>query len=222
MARIKTREQAILVDNIVRNKDRLSRFQSTLSDIETKIKERQEALNTTKDLSKRGVSFDLIKRFGKLEFKSGEELTSRINTVQAYELETRKHVQVVQKMRNLEQEITRLNKKKLQSSDFLIKLEKGTRLQNNELELTKKKTRTYRKAVELAEGLLQEGYSFEDLTSLRHGLHLVALKGRPTLSLTHYLEGLQNVKILNALLTEIEEKKKTLNILNLKIAIANG
>lgn len=220
--RLKTKQDKELVDSIITHKKSLNDLDLHLKKIEAEIEEREDALKKTEDLSKRGVPFELIRRFHRLEFESGEELTSRIETVEAHELEKKNHAKLVRMNEGLERNIKILEGKKAKAEKFLEKLGEDIKFQQNELELKKKETRSYRKAVDIVEDLIQDGYSFEDLNSLRSGLKAIALKGKPKVSLSEYLEGLQSFKTLNKLYDEIEEREKTLKTLNSNISVAKG
>lgn len=220
--RLKTKQDKELVDSIITHKRSLSGLDLHLKKIEAKIEEREEALKKTEDLAKRGLPLELIRRLHILEFENGEELTSRIETVEAHELEKKNHTKLVGKNEGLERNVKVLEGKKVKAEKFLEKLEEETKFQQNELELKKKETRSYRKVVDIVEGLIQDGYSFEDLKSIRNGLKVIALKGKPKVSLSEYLEGLQSFKTLNKLYDEIEEREKTLKTLNHNISLVKG
>ena len=212
---LKTGQKVELEGHILEKGKTLQSLQRDTETSEGELTQRKAEVKQLQKLLDKGVPFDLVKRLNTFEVENGEELTQRIQTLEAYN-------QLVEETNGLEGNVDTLKTSQSQAKTELEKIRGDITSQRNELDAEKGKTRTYREVVETTADFLEDSYSIEQLKALRNGLKAVAVKNQPETSLTRLLQGLQNVKSLNQLDDRIEERGKTLDTLNSKINTAEG
>lgn len=220
--RLKNEQNVELDRQILEMKEEKQSLQGDLEKTEEEIRRRREALKHTEDLSAKGVSFDLIARIHSMEVESGKEVTSRINTVEAYEREKKVVTELTRKMARLEKHFANLKKEKNKAEKELKNIKENIRFQQNELDDERKKTRLYRKLIGTTQGFIDDGYSFESLKSLRSSLKAISIKGKPKRSLSRLIEGFQGFKTLDQLYDEVGKAETKLETLNKKIGMAES
>lgn len=194
-------------------------LQRELADLEKVLLERQgildEIISKLSYLEKIGVTLDIVSQIHGMEVNSGEDLLNYVQTVADF-LQAQKELnRFKDSKRHLEEAIVMLTKQK-------GTLKTDIRSQQNTLDQLMIQIRTIRNAVDMVTELFTEGYTTEDLRSLKTGLDLLGVKGDSTFSLRRLVTGLENVKNLTTLNNQIQEKEKQLKTLTANINKAKG
>jgi len=159
-----------------------------------------------RELQERGVTPEILSKIMAIEIRSGPGLLRQIKTVERLK-QTKRQVSNLKKSKvSLEETIRNLGAKKEE-------LEKKLRSERNQLDQLKIETATFREAVATVGSFYTDGYSTEDLKSLKHGLGTLGIKGDPLLSITRVVTGLSKYKNLVALENKIRTRQKELETL---------
>ena len=224
--RLKNREVTHLNDKIAQKEKKFQNLQRTSELLDQKIVDKRVNLQNTQHkldvmniqlqaLHEKGISPTLISRIYSMETESGEDLLERVTTSQTYTTTRRTLEEATKNLVYKRDEFNKVGK-------TLTRYRSNITLTKNELDQARKETMTFRKAVEVTEAFLEDGYSIPTLKHLRAGLNGIALKGKSQQSVNRLILGLQNVKSLRKLDDIIEEREKTLQMLNSNINQTKG
>ena len=162
------------------------------------------------DLEERGFTKEIVKMIADIEDMSGEQLLMKIKNAKKYYAMVKDCSRLKEKKRLLDKEIT-AEEEGLQD----IKAETRRLLQGlHDLEV---RVCTYSDAVKVAEELLHDGYSVDDIESLRYGLKNRFDEGEPRLSVKSLVEMLLVTKSLEDTYRELSITKNELETLKLDL-----
>jgi hypothetical protein len=162
------------------------------------------------DLEERGFTKEIVKIIVDIEDMSGEQLLMKIKNAKKYYTMVKDCSRLKKKKRLLDKEIT-TEEKSLQD----IKAETRRLLQD--LHDLKVRICTYSDAVEVTEKLLNDGYSVDDIESLRYGLKSCFEEGEHCLSVKSLVERLLATKSLEDMDREVSSTKNELVTLKLDL-----
>ena len=168
-----------------------------------------------KALEERGVTEETITRVGRIDFETGNELTDRIATYEAY-------TELVGQVEYLREDINILDKGKEKSETELENMESKILSVKNTLDEEKRKLWTFRESHEIVEEFLKNGYDKEILFSLNVALKALQISGDTKTSLTRLLDGLKGVKNLDELSLKVRAESSKLNELEEQVDVTRG
>lgn len=96
------------------------------------------------------------------------------------------------------------------------------RSENNVLDELKLKTRRERAGVRVVRGFFSQGYTVDDLQSLRKGIDLLGIRGNPEKSLSRVFEAVEKEGLLSGLTDRIIGSRKELKTLNENVVETRG
>lgn len=166
-------------------------------------------------LEGRGVTEETITRVGRIDFETGNELTDRIATYEAYN-------ELVGQAEYLKEEIDILENGKENSETELENMDIKITSAKNTLDEEKRKLWTFRESHEIVEEFLKNGYDKEILLSLNEALKALQIPGDTKTSMTRLLDGLKGVKNLDELYSNIRSKSSELKELEERVDETSG
>jgi len=211
------------LERVSREEEKISGEVQELAQTKEKLKEtvarktaKLDSLNAgIEELQVKGFTAEIMSEITAIESRSGPDLLSEIETVE-------KHKQIKRAISKLEQLKTALEGDVRNLSRKKEKLEKRLRSERNRLDQLKIETATFREAVATVGSFYTDGYSTEDLKSLKHGLGTLGIKGDPLLSITRVVTGLSKYKNLVALEDKVRARRKELETLKRAITDAKS
>jgi hypothetical protein len=151
-------------------------------------------------LKSEGYSPEIMQRLLACDAKSPLKLLERVATIKEHETRKSELAEIQKKMALLENEVAIAQARKQQ-------IEKSIITQRNTLDEYRIRNTTYEDAVAVATSLLQQGYSLEDLESLKSGLSTVAIANAHKLSIKRLVDSLRKLKTLMQIDEKITEKR---------------
>ena len=164
------------------------------------------------DLEGRGYTREIVKEIAAVEKRSGRKLLRQIKTAEEYNNIAHGVSLLKKEKKSLEDYLhTKQNVKKSLDSDI-----RDIAAQHDELRV---RSMTYSDAVRFTEDFFDDGYSVEDLKSLRCGLKAVQIKGNQKNSIKLLVERLLKTKDQFHLETEVKKSKMQLREIKREIKI---
>ncbi len=170
-------------------------------------KERDSLKDEIKSMRSRGYTPGLLKKIRSVEPRSGAELWADVQTVSRCRQLAKKAETVKQEIIGLEADIKALKATKREDENLV-------RSEENKLDDLKLRVGVFKGAASTIELFLRDGYSVQDLKSLKAGLDMVGIKGEPRVSVTRLVEGLRQQKSLIGLEGKVDGKREELRLLN--------
>jgi predicted nucleic acid-binding Zn-ribbon protein len=168
---------------------------------------RNYLLDEMKKLELNGFTPQIMEQLDTIVARSGQELVLQVETAEKY-AQLRKEFSCLRtRTFELRDETRALETKKRN-------IEQQASSEKNALDELKVQTASFREAVAVAESLLEDGYTTEDVKSLKHGLDVLGIKGRPHASVTRIINGLAKLKSLMDLEGKLCRRRGELAALN--------
>lgn len=168
------------------------------------LSDMQNQLETeAKSLEAKGYSPTIMKKLGTIE-ATGPELLSRVKTPEQHKQLTEEVSSLKKRKDDLEGKVQALDTKR-------TNIEHSITSEKNTLDELKLQTDTYKKAMVAVDSLLKEGYSPEDIESLKHGLDVFGIKDNPVGSVKRLVKGLAQQKNIVAVKGKLERVTQELD-----------
>jgi chromosome segregation ATPase len=164
-------------------------------------------------LQQKGYTPQIMKKLQEIDAKSPHELLQRVDTVQ-------KHAKLKEENSKLEANVNLLNKKAARALAKKQQAEQAAISKRNELDELSLKLSTLEDAVKIATSFLEDGFTVEDMQSMKEGLRIVGVAGNPQLTIKRFVTALRKLKTLTLIEKMIAEKQNELN--NLEKAITKS
>jgi len=201
------KENKGLKEDVEKNRQQLAELTQRLEALEKQVEERQTRLgelnSKIEGLVSKGVTLETVQKIHAVEFESGEDLLSWVQTAKE-RAKLKKDVEgLTSKKVKLEKAVENLKKTS-------VDLREEIKSEENRLDSLKNENALYRTAINAVLKLFEAGYSTEDILQLSKGLKIMGIKGDPKMSLKRLIEGLKRAKSLEILREEKEETEKEL------------
>jgi len=181
--------------------------EATVTELGSLTEKRDSLRGEIKKLEANGFTPQIMKKLKTIEARCGTELVLQVETAEKY-IQLRREFSCLEKRAaSLKDEIRVLETKKKS-------IEQSTVSEKNRLDELRVQTASFKESVEITESLLKEGYSTEDIRSLKHGLDVLGIKGEPHASVTRIVNGLAKLRTLLDLEERLCRKKEELAALN--------
>jgi len=183
------------------------RHKELMRKVSTEENQLDQLRSAIKKLEVRGFTPKIVKKIIQIEERSGPDLLHQVETVE-------KFTRIENNILSLREEEKSLKGKLPRGNKTLSVIRGKITSERNVLDELKIKTGTYHKAVDTVLVFLEDGYSVEDVVSLKYGLDMLQIKGDPRLSVARLIQGLSDQKNLLALKTEISKGRVELSHLD--------
>lgn len=191
------------------------RLEALRKDLDRENKEFKDLNLKLSDLSKRGVTIELVARIQDMQVKSGKDLLKRVETSEKYD-------EVEKNLSKMQDNIQQLQKEISSYTKTLENLRDNIQLEKNAFDELQSKTRTFQEAIKITVWFFTKGYKTADLKSIKDGIELVGVKDNPTLSIDRLIRGVDEAGSLNNIQDIIKKSKEELETLQDEIASAEG
>jgi hypothetical protein len=168
-----------------------------------------------KRLEEKGFSPEILKQLKSVEARSGQELLSRVQTAEKHGHLEKELVGLEKRIGDLNGEVKALELQKKSSEQMMVS-------EGNALDELKRKTASYREAVDTVASVRQEDYRPGVVKSVIHGLKVFGIKGNSPGSVARLVEGLDKMKTLFAVDEQLRRRRVELADLNRAYAQVKG
>jgi len=207
------------LEKVEREKDGISKQLHQLVQARDKLVEevrrQNQELNRLRDdiekLRGRGFSGEILEQIKMIQDRCGAKVLMQVKKVEEYLKIEREFSLLMKKKASLERKVRALETKEEKMDAKLVS-------KRNRLDELKVRTVTFREVVATVSSLFRDGYSAEDIKSLKHGLDMLRIKGNHLLSITRLVNGLKKQKTLISLEERIVERRKELAVLKRAVA----
>jgi len=166
-------------------------------------------------LQAKGFTSRILNEIKTIENRYGPDLLSQVKTVEKYRQIEKEDVRLKKSKASLEKKIQALETKKK-------RIERKVVSDKNKLDELKIRTATFKEAMATVCSLFRNGYSTEDIKSLKAGLDMLGIHGDPLLSITRLVNGLKKQTDLAALQERVVEVRTELATLKKALADAKA
>jgi len=211
------------LDSVNREKEQVSVEVQELVDAKEKlsgeVRDNAEELAVLsadlQELQARGFTSEIVKEIKAVQDRWGPDLLREVKTVE-------KHRQLAKEVSGFSKEKTKLTRMVKDLETKRRKMREELVSEKNRLDELMVQTATYKDAVDMVHFLFSEGYSSQDVESLKHGLDMLGIKGDPLLSVRRLVEGLSKQKGLASLNENVIAKRQELTTLDGELAVTVG
>ena len=170
----------------------------------TQLRNERDCLqNAVEAMHSQGYTDDLLQKINTIEPRGGPELWSNLRTVSQCREVAKEAVSLRREKSGLEAAIKSLKATKREKEELMRSLQ-------NKLDDLKLRVETFSEAASTIGIFLADGYSVQDLKSLKAGLNMVGIKGEMRTSIVRLVEGLKEQKSLMNLEEKVNMKRKEL------------
>lgn len=174
----------------------------------TQMRNERDCLkNEIEALHNQGYTEDILKKINNIEPRSGAELWSNLRTVSQCREVAKQVASLRREKAGLEADIKALKATKKEKEELVRSLQ-------NKFDDLKLQVETFSEAASTIEMFLADGYSVQDLRSIKAGLDMVGIRGETRASIVRLVEGLKAQKSLTSLERMVNTKKRELAELN--------
>jgi FtsZ-binding cell division protein ZapB len=183
------------------------------SEVPQLIGDRNALRAEVEELQKRGYTPAFLKKMRGLEPRNASLLWSDLKTVTRCR-EVLKETEVFRREKTtLQMEVEVLKRKKKETAETFLS-------EQNRLDDLRLQAAIFRDALDIVSSFFEDGFSTDDLRSLKFGVDLIGIKNEPRASVMRLLESLRDAKSLIELNRKVDEKRKELALLNGAVAIS--
>jgi hypothetical protein len=203
------RELSKQTEELDRTKQKLTK------EVAQKIEELDNLCAEIKGLQRKGFTAEIVRKIKVIEDRSGSDLLSQVKTVEKYNYVKREVSSLTEQKDGLDREIQALERKQRKMDERVVS-------QKNKFDALKLQTLTFKRAVEVATSFLKDGYTPENLESLKYGVELLKIREDPTLSIERLVSGLSKHKGLFMLDKKLRERRGELALLEKAVGDAEA
>jgi chromosome segregation ATPase len=167
------------------------------------------------DLKAKGFTSEIMNEIQAIERRSGPELLLQVETAEKYK-QVGEEVACLEKKKGELEELARVLETEKRKTDQRVV---SARNRLDQLEL---RTATFKRACTVVCSLFKDGYSTEDITSLKQGLDAFGIRGDSGQSISRLVEGLKKQKTLVALRSRVTELDRKLDSQKKALAETEG
>lgn len=185
------------------------------AEVESKRQQLRNLEDKVEELRKRGVTEETVSRIDRIEFGDGGELLGRIDTFQA-------HQELVGEVSALREELKGIEVAVEREKKTLDEAHQDVAAECNLLDEWRRKAWMWKDAQNMMLSFFKDGYDTATLIGLKRAVNILAVKGKPKVTVKRLLDALWELQELTEIEATLRQKKTELTRTQKELDKAKG